>query len=211
MLPCASGAPIMASFERQVMPTPPAKVPRDLLKQMLNGWKTVDELNTLLQAHPELQPYNRIAISVVFSLGTFMGIVMRDLLDADMKRFDIARDPNMNKNILLPGKPKYVFAEYPDLPQELLNNILARAEPGEETMLTLLVIMIGSKDPDFLTEESYELLCAMGDVYPPRHMAQCRDTLKFCLENGLDKNFILQLIELGQQEQAGGADQAPHT
>ncbi|MCS6907097.1 MAG: hypothetical protein RML93_04330 [Anaerolineales bacterium] len=195
------------------------KVSRDLLKQLLYGYETKEQLTEFMSKHPELQPYYDVAtpmhkaLMMILAALSYQLIIPEDELDSAE---DIL-DPKFRKYLLYCLTPDQGLSKRPELPDELLKNIISKAENRSEALYLFLTILAGVEYPDYLTEESYWLvneleaasigrdfhiddarleqeLKEMLFIWNSFLLARCKHALRVCLTNGLTKQVVLEAI-----------------
>jgi hypothetical protein len=144
---------------------------RDLLRQLINS-KTEEEEKELVSNHPEIESYYLISDSVLRALSGVMSIVAYQLWEVES--FDEFQEFSEDK----------LFAE-----------IMRKTDNPQLVVDAYLTIQSALKYPDYLTEESYWLVAAIDSGIYAKFYGQCEWALRFCLENGFNKTFVIKLLD----------------
>ncbi|MFZ5809281.1 MAG: hypothetical protein ACOY16_08360 [Chloroflexota bacterium] len=172
------------------------KISRELLKELLYGWHSYEQLSKLLREHLELREYHRVAVSAIPAFDMIMNVIGQQIVDGeDIRSIEELSDSQWNNWILkwLLWDEK-ILSNHPKIPDEVMRSILSKTEAPQEALDVFLNIHVGLEYPDYLTEESFWLVEAVDSGIHAKFHGRCEYALRFCLENRIDKQFILDIL-----------------
>ena len=177
---------------------PKPQVSKELLKKLLYGCETEEQLSDLLREYPKLDSYHHIATPMHQGLEMVMTVIGQQLIEVDYDITSIEEIIEMSTgkgmaSLMIWDKER--LANHPTMPDDVIRDIIVRVDDLEDALDVSLTIHAGLEFPDYLTEESYWMVSALDGGPYAKFLARCLHALEFCLVNDVNKQFILKVLE----------------